>query len=219
MDQQEQDRLRCDWLRLLRTFAVPDADAGRGFDELAAAYGEPTRFYHNLEHVSAVLTTVAGLHGLAHDLAAVQLAVWFHDAVYDSRASDNEERSAALAETRCTHWGIPRPTVDTTLRLILATKTHRVEDIDTDGAILLDADLAILGADESQYERYTRAIRREYAWVAEEDYRRGRTGVLQGFLGRERIYRLDRMHAPYDAAARNNLRRELVLLAAGQDAL
>lgn len=212
MDQDARDRLAADWIGLLH--GLGEDEARRGFDELAAAYSAPGRFYHNLDHVRAVLDTVDGLADLARDVAAVRLAAWYHDAVYDSRAGDNEERSAALAAERCAGWGLPAPTVETVVRLIRATKTHQADPADVDGSILLDADLAILGAGEDEYDRYAAAIRREYAWVPEDDYRRGRVRVLEGFLRRDRLFQLERMHQRLDAPARRNLRREIAALGA-----
>lgn len=212
MDQQERDKLQSDWLRMLTGLNVPEAAARHGFDELAAAYAEPTRYYHTLDHVAAVLGTVGELADLARDLTAVRLAAWFHDASYDPHASDNEERSAALAQLRCDTWGITRPTTDSVGRLIRATKTHEVAAEDADGAILLDADLAIFGAGQEQYNAYARAIRLEYEWVPEKDYRRGRARILRSFLQRERIYRLEQMRQRYETTARDNLGREIVAL-------
>jgi len=202
------------WVDLLSPYSVPETALWHGFEELVEAYGGPGRFYHNLDHIIAVLDTIGQLADLARDLSAVRLAAWYHDAVYDSRASDNEERSAALATERCVSWGVPAETVETVRRLILATKTHQAVADDIDCHILLDADLAILGAGKDDYDRYARAIRQEYAWVPEDDYRRGRANVLRGFLDRGRIFRLDRMHDRLDTAARDNLRNELAALGA-----
>ena len=212
MDATGLDRLRSEWTELLRSLAVPEAAAAVGFDELAAAYAETGRAYHNLDHVAAVLDTVAGLADAARDLAAVRLAAWFHDAVYDPRVGDNEERSAALAEERCLAWGIPRTVTGTVVRLILATKTHQADDGDRDALVLLDADLAILGAPPDEYDRYSRAIRQEYAWVPEEDYRQGRVKILRSFLRRRQLFRLEKMRALREAAARDNLGREAAAL-------
>lgn len=212
MSKKERNTLESAWLRLLSGFNVPEETARAGFDELAAAYDEPGRFYHTLDHLADVLRTIDDLADLARDPAAVRLAAWFHDAVYDPRALDNEERSAALAKARCESWGIPRTTIDTVRLLILATKTHTVDAEDANEAILLDADLAIFGAGQERYNVYASAIRREYQWVPEEDYRRGRLHVLRGFLQRERIYRLERMQHRYEAAARDNLAREVAAL-------
>lgn len=212
MDQPQRDRLLAEWSSLLSLFGVPWAEAQRGFDELAEAYAGPGRFYHNLDHIRAVLDTVDDLSDLARDLPAVRLAAWYHDAVYDSRGKDNEERSADLAAECCRGWGVAAAVVETVQRLILATKSHLADADDVDGHVLLDADLAILGTDPDEYARYARAIRQEYAWVPEADYRRGRATVLHSFLGRARIFRLDRTHERLDASARRNLRDELAAL-------
>src|SRR5262249_41743880 len=87
---EEKERLRTRCLTRLRPFGVAEEDAVRGFDDLAAAYGEPGRYYHNLDHVRAVLHTIDELARLASEPAAVYLAAWFHDAVYDPRRGDNE---------------------------------------------------------------------------------------------------------------------------------
>jgi predicted metal-dependent HD superfamily phosphohydrolase len=212
---EDRDALIHDWLHLLAGFGVPEAEARRGFQELALAYSEPGRFYHNLDHIRAVLDTINSLSDLTPHPETVRLAAWFHDAVHDSRSGDNEERSAALAEARCAAWGIAGPTVQTVVRLILATKTHQADPEDTDAQVLLDADLAILGSAEETYARYAAAIRREYLWVPEEEYRRGRVRVLRTFLQRERIFRLDRMHGQLDVLARRNLSREIEDLGGG----
>jgi predicted metal-dependent HD superfamily phosphohydrolase len=153
---------------------------------------------------------VAGkLADAATDPAAVHLAIWSHDAVYDPRATDNEERSAALALERLRPLGVPDHTLLHVAAMIRATAHTAVDEVNADTAVLLDADLAILSAEERRYARYAADIRREYAWVHEAAYRTGRMKVLEGFLARPRIYRTERMHAAADEAARANLRMEI----------
>ena len=124
--------------------------------------------------------------------------------------ADNEERSAALAHTLLGPLGIAEGLLAEASRLILLTKTHNCSNDDRDGQMLLDADLAILGADGNDYDTYARAIRREYAWVPNEEYRKGRLRVLETFLSRERIYRTDELHrAAEEIQGRRNLRREI----------
>ena len=181
-------------------------------DELTRRYRAADRHYHTLDHILAVLDFVQSLAS-SQPAPALVVAVWFHDAVYDSRAGDNEERSAALTRTLLAPFGIAEDLLAEVERLILLTKTHRCTSEDRDGQILLDADLAILGTDADGYDAYARAIRREYAWVPEDDYRKGRTAVLEGFLKRERIYWTEMAHRTWDEAARRNLRREIGALA------
>jgi predicted metal-dependent HD superfamily phosphohydrolase len=142
----------------------------------------------------------------------VQLAIWFHDAVYDTRAKDNEERSAAFAVEVLQPLGVPTPTVEHVARLVRATAHLASPDApaDADTATLLDADLAILGAAPERYARYARDIREEYAWVPEEDYRKGRAAVLRAFLARPRIYNHRLMFEEGEGQARVNMAAELV---------
>jgi predicted metal-dependent HD superfamily phosphohydrolase len=186
----------------------PDHSGQVGTD-LIARYSEPARHYHNLTHIGEMLEIVESLANVVSDMTAMRLAVWFHDAVYDSRAKGNEERSTDLA-TRClSEMGLSAEVIARVARLILLTKAHQAEPDDLDGQVLLDADLAILGADKSRYNEYATAIRREYAWVADEDYRIGRIAVLQTFLKRPRIYFTDTIYRLREEPARKNIAKEI----------
>jgi predicted metal-dependent HD superfamily phosphohydrolase len=213
LDPVQRARLWPAWQAVVQPFAAPADRVESAFGMITANYARPERFYHNLDHIEAVLTTIEQLRDLAPDLAAVRLAGWLHDVVYDSRAQDNEERSAAFAETLLPGLAVPDAVTAAVRRLILCTKTHQVEG--PDSAVLLDADLAILGAPEAEYATYATAIRREYAWVPEERFRVGRLQVLECFLRRERIYLTEPMHQGREAPARRNLRREIDSLATG----
>ena len=187
------------WQRLL-------PDAAPGFADLAARYGEPGRHYHTLDHVRAVLDRIDALWPDAPP--ALRLAAWLHDVVYDSRAADNEERSADYARAVLPALGVPSDVIEETARLILLTRSHETDSDDRAGRTLLDADLAVLSADAPTYDAYAAAIRREYAWVPEPDYRAGRRRVLERFLVRPRIFLTMEM-AEAEPRARDNLRREI----------
>ncbi|MFO0798180.1 MAG: hypothetical protein U0804_11950 [Gemmataceae bacterium] len=198
------------WARLLGGYRVTPAAAYPVFDLLVTAYTAPDRHYHNLEHLAEMFRVAARLTAITDDPAPVQLAIWFHDAVYDPRAADNEERSADLAATLLGPLGVPRDEIDRVGRLIRATAhlTHDRPPPDRDTMILLDADLAILGAAPERYARYAGAIRAEYAWVPEAEYRAGRAAVLKRFLARPRLFWTDLAHQEGDAQARANLTAE-----------
>jgi predicted metal-dependent HD superfamily phosphohydrolase len=201
--------LKTGWGQLLARYAVSQADSAPVLDRLVAAYSEPHRHYHTLEHLGEMFAIAEELANVARDPAAVDLAIWFHDAAYDPRAADNEERSAALLTDLLRPLGVPAAILAHVGVMIRSTAHTTAGRFDADTAVLLDADLAVLGADEPRYVRYAADIRREYAWVEDSAYRIGRTKVLQGFMARPRIYRTERMHAIADEPARRNLQAEI----------
>ena len=177
---------------------------------MRARYAEPHRRYHTVEHLDEVLAAVGELADLADDLPAVEQAALFHDAVYDPRAAPgvNEAASAELARAAGCD--------DEVVRLVLLTAGHEVGSGDCNGAVLVDADLWILGASPERYDRYVRDVRAEHAHVGDEAWRAGRSAVLRRFLDRPRLYITDRFHHGLDAAARRNLAGELAALGRGQ---
>jgi predicted metal-dependent HD superfamily phosphohydrolase len=200
------------WQALLSPLGPPPEAAERAFARVSEAYRAAARHYHNLEHVAEVLDAVASLWPLTCDPVTVELAAWLHDVVYDPRAKDNEERSADTAVELLSQMGLNAGRIEPVRGLILATRHLPEPPADTDTAVLLDADLSILGAAEDRYVRYARDIRREYAWVPERHYRDGRTQVLKGFLEREHIYHTEPMRDRLEAIARRNLVWEIELL-------
>jgi predicted metal-dependent HD superfamily phosphohydrolase len=190
----DRDWLRAEWDQLIARLEADATAAEPIFADLVQRYSEPHRAYHNLHHIRHVLETINQLadETINPDIPKapdiVRLAGWFHDVIYDPRAKDNEERSAAHAEDALRRLGIAEDMIRRVGELILLTKKHTAED--ADGHVLVDADLAILGAPEEEYRRYAAAIREEYAWVPEEDYRKGRRQVLGGFLSRLRHLQL-----------------------------
>ncbi len=201
------DVLRRQWHDLLSGWAVDPALADQTFEEVRAHYAGPGRFYHKLDHVQSVLQTVESLGSYTRNQNAVKLAAWLHDVIYDSRASDNEECSADFAERWCEKLSIPEGRL--VAALIRKTKTHDADE-DADAQVLIDADLAILGASESAYRVYAEQIRQEYAWVPEPEYRMGRRQILERFLTKPRIYHF---LSHLEAAARRNVAAEIAHLA------
>ena len=204
--------LEASWRETARRAGLAEAQAEAVFQDLCRRYSEPQRAYHDLSHVAAMLNTVAPFAETVRDPAALHLAIWFHDAVYDARSKDNEEESAALAASALSSAGVTQATGDRVTRLIFATKTHQVCREDLDCQLLLDADLAILGTPPEEYDSYAQAIRREYEWVGEADYRAGRARVLRGFLERDRLYGTEALFAALEGPARANLQREITWL-------
>ncbi|GAA3117985.1 hypothetical protein GCM10010466_06180 [Planomonospora alba] len=188
-----------------RALAGPEADR-LGLD-LISRYGEPHRRYHTTAHLEAVLGHVDALAAHAGSPDLVRLAAWFHDAVYDPQRGDNEERSARMAERALPELGLPPAAVATVARLVRLTVTHDPAPDDADGAVLCDADLAILAAPPEVYAAYAAAVREEYAFVPDEAFRAGRADVLRSLLDLPMIFRT--VGAGWEEAARANIRAEL----------
>ena len=181
--------------------------------ELIAAYSSAGRHYHNLHHIAALLQLSAGHTANIADRDALDLAIFYHDAVYDAKRSDNEAKSAALARAQLSALGIAPDRVDKIARWIEATKHSSAAPTgDRDLDHLLDFDLSILAAAPAVYEAYTSAIRREYAIFPDLLYRPGRAKVLRAFIATPAIYRMPELAAKWEARARANLAEELKLL-------
>jgi len=197
------------WQHTLQPFGVDQVAAEKAFNRLVAAYSTPGRYYHILKHIDHVLSTIQILQGYTNNLAAVQLAAWFHDVVYDTQAEDNEQRSADYALELLSNLSIPKSTITTVTCLILNTKDHQAAVDDYDSQVLLDADLAILATNSVQYLEYAHAIRQEYYWVGDADYITGRRQVLERFLQRSRIYSTPLMLEFAEPSARGNIQGEI----------
>ncbi len=184
-------------------------------ERLEDGYGDPGRGYHDLLHLREVLERVEELltaePGQGVDAEAVRLAAWFHDAVYD-RAGDLEERSAVLAERELATAGAPGPLVAEVARLVRLTATHDPAPDDGAGQVLCDADLAILAAAPVRYAAYVAGVRREYADVADPDFRAGRARVLRALVERPTLFCTPYARARWEPAARANLAGELARL-------
>lgn len=195
--------------RLLAAAAAVGATLDQGaFERIARAYAEPGRHYHGTAHIVDCLAEFDREAHLADRPAEVELALWFHDAVYDPRAADNERRSAEWAERVLTRAGADPEACARVCQAVLATARHEAP-ADPDQALLFDVDLSILGRATDAFDAYDAAIRREYAFVPDDAYRRGRAEVLRRLLARDRLYFTDTFRARYDEAARTNLRRAL----------
>ena len=189
--------------------AKPDIDV---FDELASSYAEPGRYYHTDRHIAECLGHCSDLKHLANQPYAIEVAIWFHDAIYNTKRTDNERKSADWAASYLSSEGVEKHLVRHIFDMIVATKTH--ETTDTDSSIMLDIDLGILGSSVAVFEEYDQAIRMEYDWVPQEQYRIARIQVLQSFLSRDEIFKTVQFQNRYEAQARKNLQRKIIELGA-----
>lgn len=176
---------------------------------LTPLYLEPSRAYHGLGHVQALLKHLSDHLQLAKAPVSIELAIWFHDAVYDTMRHDNEEQSSQLAERYLPEWGCAPDLVASVASKVRATQRHEWLDGDSDTALFLDLDLSVLAARADVYDSYAEQVAQEYAWVPEALYQQGRATVLAGFLKRDHIYFTPSLRLLWEPAARANLQREL----------
>ncbi len=181
---------------------------------LRTRYAEPHRVYHGQAHIDALLRGLAHEGCQVRNKAAVELAVWYHDAIYDPAAADNEARSADLLVTEL--HGLADPCViDAAAALVRATAGHELpqefpQDWRDDAAIFLDLDMAVLGAPPAEYDAYEAGIAAEYIPVYGRDrFLAGRAAFLRGMLGRGRLFHTEHFHQRLDTLARANLQRGL----------
>ncbi|MFE2035511.1 hypothetical protein ACFXBB_20105 [Streptomyces scopuliridis] len=178
-------------------------------DRLLARWSEPQRRYHTTDHLLAVLDRVDTLAEYADDPDVVRLAAWFHDAVYRPDRSENEERSARLAERALPEAGLSEDRTREVARLVRLTTTHAAAPGDRNGAVLCDADLAILASGPDAYAAYTAAVREEYGFVPDDAFRTGRAAVLEQLLALPALFRTPYGAREWEARARANLTEEL----------
>lgn len=219
------DALLAEWNQLLRrcqeeaardTGPEPgDAPDPQPYGEqLLERWAEPQRRYHTVDHLADVLARATELTAYAHDPDTVALAVWFHDAVYRPDRSENEERSAQLAERALAEARVGAERVADVARLVRLTVTHDPAPGDADGEVLCDADLAVLAGDPASYAAYAAAVRAEYGFVPDQDFRTGRAAILRQLLDLPHLFHTPYGREQWERTARRNLTTELELLEA-----
>jgi predicted metal-dependent HD superfamily phosphohydrolase len=198
------------WQRLWTELGATEVPRGL-FNQLVAAHSERHRSYHTLQHLRECLAHFEAASSLARRPAEVEAALWFNDAVYDPKARDNEERSADWAARSLLAAGCDAAVAERVRGLVLATDGHAASD-EPDTRLLLDADLAILGAAPARFGEYERQVRAEYAHVPEAEFRSRRAQVLAAFLARPRIYLTSAFHDALEQRARANLQDARAIL-------
>ncbi len=201
------------WQSTWRHFpAGAPAAVAAAFDELTARHSEPHRRYHTLQHLEECLARLDALAPPVEHRGEVELALWFHDAVHDTGAADNEARSAELAATHLRAAGLPAESIDRVRALILATRHDAIPD-DADARVVADVDLGILGEAPARFDEYERQVREEHSHVPDAVYGEERRKLLEGFLARPSVYATQPFRERFEARARENLRRAIDRLA------
>jgi len=178
------------------------------FERLIAAYSEPHRKYHTLQHLNECFTKLEELRTEASHPEEVEFALWFHDAIYDTKRQDNESKSAEWARETAQAQNLSSDVAERVHRLIMVTR-HDAEPNETDEKVLVDVDLSILGAKPERFDEYENQVREEYAWVPGIVFRAKRREILKGFLARPSIYSTRSYLEVYEAQARANLERAI----------
>lgn len=178
---------------------------------LLACWAEPHRHYHSLQHLEECLALFSAVSAQAQRPSEVALALWFHDAIYDLHAKDNEARSAEWAQSALLEAGVPRKSAQRVRDLVMAT-CHDAVPTDHDQQLLVDIDLSILGAPAARYAEYESQVRAEYSFVPEPAFRQGRKAILQKFLERPQLFNTASFLASHEQSARLNLKNSMARL-------
>ena len=197
------------WHRLMNRWSAPQRDDVHA--DLECAYSEPHRQYHTGQHIADCLEQLDRAGDLASAREEVELALWFHDAIYRPTSSKNEIRSAEWAVRFLRSIGADEARCRRVFEHIVATR-HGVDALSGDTAVVVDIDLSILGREPPEYDVYERAIREEYKWVPGPIYRKKRAELLESFLARPVIYETKHFREVYEEGARRNLRRAIEVL-------
>ena len=179
--------------------------------EIESNYSNKKRYYHNLNHIENLLNELNSVKDKIKDWATILFSLFYHDIIYSATKSNNEEKSAELAEKRMIELSISNKKIELCKAQILATKSH-IKSIDSDTNYFTDADLSILGYKAESYSNFCKNVRKEYSIYPNIIYKRGRKKVLNHFLSMERIFKTDFFFSKYESQAKRNLKMELELL-------
>lgn len=186
------------------------------YKDIMKRWSEPHRHYHNLQHLDECLALLDEYKSQAQQPAVLEIALWFHDVIYDPKAhGTNEQQSAELARSTLRAAHISEGIIKQAHQLIMLTQHHLPDDT-PEAALMCDIDLAILGQNRERFQTYEQAIRAEYAWVPEADYKKGRSQFLKTFLQRPHIYTTPVFQTRFEETARQNLQASIERLCSGQ---
>ena len=183
------------------------------WQDIARRYGEPRRAYHTLAHIKQLFEQFDHIQHYLYEPPIIALALFYHDVIYDPTRADNELKSAQYAVDTLSQY-ISAAQCQEVYALIMMTANHQIDRVIdgvkyNDAAYLLDMDLSILGAPWAVYQQYARSVRQEYAHVSDDNYRDGRTTVLQTLLTHPKLYLTDYYYKRLESQARDNIKREI----------
>ncbi len=203
--------LRNDWINLTSKYSDNEELIVDMFNLIEKCYNSSFRYYHNLSHIENMLSEAENFRTNVSDYDSIIFAIWFHDIVYNVKKSDNEIKSAVIAEDFLNSINYDKIKLDKIKVLILKTKNHSQFDSneDFDTKLFLDLDLLILGANNRLYRKYAENIRKEYSFVPDKIFNTERIKILEDFLNQEFTFRTERFRKRYENLARKNIKSEI----------
>lgn len=199
------------FLELLKNYTGNERQTNELWIEIEKNYSSKKRHYHTLQHLDNLLAQLTLVKAEIKNWEAILFTLYYHDIVYNSLKSDNEEKSAQLAENRMKEVPVVYDTIAVCKKQILATKSH-IKSSDSDTNYFTDADLSILGHTWENYSQYYKNVRKEYSIYPDLVYNLGRKKVLNHFLSMDRIFKTDFFYNRFEAQAKQNLQNEIELL-------
>lgn len=196
------------FIELLTKFTDDISLTNKFWSEIEEKYSDKKRYYHTLTHLDNLQNQLCEVKDKITNWESILFTLYYHDIVYNALKSDNEEKSAELAELRMKQINVPTEIIENCKSQILATKTHQ-DNSDIDTNFFIDADLSILGQDIETYKVYFQNVRQEYSIYPDIIYNPGRKKVLQHFLEMDRIFKTDYFYAKFENQAKLNLHYEL----------
>ena len=211
MKKDEIVNLKNQWIKLVAKYTEDQIIILQGFESIKNFYQSTGRYYHDLSHIENMLSTVEIDKIKFDDLDSVFFAIWFHDIIYNVKRSDNEEKSADLAEMFLNKINYDFRKINKIRQMIIKTKNHQVDEKNDnfDTKLFLDLDLLILGEDSDVYQRYAENIRKEYSIVPDQIYFAERAKILDHFLKQRKIFKTKKFNDVYETIARRNIQTEI----------
>ncbi len=199
------------WLRFWKKIGAK-GDYGHYFYQLKDLYNAPGRFFHNFEHIAKCIEELDLARRLLSGSNKAEAALWFHDVVYNTRMTDNEERSAEFACRMLGEIGLPESFRREVADIILFTKHIKIPE-KIDACVAVDIDLIVgLSGSFEEFAQNRDNIRKEYLWVPEEKFIKGSLNIFRRFLERQNIFSVPFFREKYEEQARLNLKREIIRL-------
>lgn len=198
-----------EWYTYLDKKSFDEKKVSTVINKLTDRYNEDHRYYHNLNHIKNMYDSLSKFKDKIDNNESIFYAAWLHDIIYDTKSSDNEEKSSEYAEDLLSDLNISDTIINKVIRLILITKNHRPIENSFDEKIFLDSDLLILGQSTDKYNEYMKSIRKEFHWVDDINYNAGRKNILKRFLERDTIYFTEEFRGLYESIARKNIHEEI----------